>query len=52
MKSAWRKRCPQGHVTLRHRTGGGYWCQSCDRRYESEPIDAKKVDRFPVEEPA
>jgi predicted transcriptional regulator len=46
--SAWQHRCPEGHTSLETRANG-YRCHSCDLIYEGDPIDASKVDGFPVE---
>lgn len=46
--SAWQHRCPEGHATLVSREGG-YRCEPCDVIYEGDPIDATKVDGFPVD---
>jgi len=41
--SKWRYRCPEGHTSLRTRiTKPGYWCTTCQRPYEGEPVDMKQ----------
>jgi len=44
----WSTRCPEGHASLRERSGG-YYCESCDKRYSGEPHDARHTE-FPVAE--
>jgi len=48
MRSAWRRRCPQGHSSITNR-GTGYHCDSCGESYAGEPFDAKTTE-FPVDE--
>jgi hypothetical protein len=37
--SAWRRRCPDGHLAWRPQ-GDGYWCESCGETF-ARLIDAK-----------
>jgi len=49
MKSQWKYRCPEGHAAIGSRRDG-YYCQPCERRYPGSPVDATRVESFPVAE--
>lgn len=49
MMSLWRKRCPEGHTSIRIHSDT-YRCNSCGVTYVGEPFDATKVEEFPVDE--
>ena len=39
---SWRYACPHGHVALVHNLDDSYYCESCQCRYEGDPIDLKR----------
>ena len=41
MRDPWRYQCPEGHVSLRIRVYSTYYCYSCEKTYDGDPIDAK-----------
>jgi len=50
VSDSWRYRCPKGHTNIRPREDGHY-CDSCRDFYAAPPLDAERVDSFPVRIP-
>jgi hypothetical protein len=38
---SWRYACPEGHRSLESRATGGYYCKSCQTRYDGQPRDLR-----------
>lgn len=47
MRDPWVYRCPNGHAGIEVNRDS-YRCQSCERVFDGDPVDARRVDGFPI----